>query len=278
MIYIGDKMNDEIKERLINKFVFSKQQQASFGNNEFAVAVMIRFFNDVYCDDSKKLIDNFDKLLDYNENLKIFKSEKIGSNYMANFKALTVNRKDDNYVISHELGHAILNLVDNTTLPPNFQDILIGAKDRALKIDNLSVKINDEQLNNCRFRTILEYICNKDNVMEDVGPFSDIISSMWQTPGFPTADGKKLILPYFHTQKYYTDELSDGTNVINYQRVYDEQFANFFTLYTNNRKETLFVLKELFDNDWYSLMEDKLIELENNIALQKDNDLKNTSL
>ena len=271
-------MDDELKAKIVNKFVFTEQQQTTFGNNEFAIAAIIKLFNEVYYDKNKQLIDNFDKLSDYNDNFKIFESDKIGSNYMPNFKALTVNRKDDNYVISHELGHAILNLVDNTTLPPNFQDVLIGAKNRALKIDNLSINLNGKQINNCRLRTILEYICNKDNVMEDIGPFSDIISSMWQTHGFPTADGKKLILPYFHTQKYYTDEISNGTNVINYQRVYDEQFANFFTLYTNNRKETLFVLKELFGDEWYSLMENKVIELENNIALKKDNDLKTTSL
>ena len=135
-------MNDELKAKIINKFVFTKQEQTAFGNNEFAIAVIIKFFNDVYCDNNKKLIDNFDNLLDYNENFKIFESEKYGSNYMANFKALTVNRKDDNYVISHELGHAILNLVDNTTLPPDFEEVLIGAKDRALKIDGLSINLN----------------------------------------------------------------------------------------------------------------------------------------
>lgn len=260
-------MTNEIKEDIITKFVFTGEQLQSFGNNEEAIASLIHFFDKIEPNEiNMSFINGFPKLLDYNENFKVFYGEKM-IGYMPNFKALNISSKVDKYVLAHELGHTFLNLIDNTELPDNFYQIVTNAKKNALNSNNLNIKMNNTELSNARFRTILEYICEQNKTFEGVGPFSDIISSMWQTPGFPTVEGGKLILPYYHTKDYYAD--SKNSEIVDYKKIYDEQFANFFSLYLDEKKELLDTLKSLFGEEWYLLMENKLISLSN--ELNKEN-------
>lgn len=256
-------MTNEIKEDIITKFVFNEEQSKTFGNNEEAIVSLIRFFEKLELDEiTINFSKDFTKLLDYNENFKIFYGEKI-TGYMPGFKALNISSKIDKYVLAHELGHTFLNLIDDTRMPEDFEQILTNAKKKALVSKDLNIEMNKTKFNCARFRTILEYICEQNKSFDGVGPFSDTISSMWQTHGFPTIEGGKLILPYCHTRDYYADRKNN--EMIDYKKVYDEQFANFFSLYLNGEKELLNTLRSLFGEEWYLLMENKLISLSNEL-------------
>lgn len=267
-------MDSEKKLKIIENFVFDKEQQKNFGNNEDIIAIMIKFFENVYNDDTKDIIDNFVNLLQYHAYFKIFQSIKSSTYYLRSFGALTISPSDcDNYTLGHELGHVFLHLIDNTTLPNDFEEIMLKSNHLAPKLEGLTIKLNDKDFTDAKLRTVVEYICNKENKMEDVGPFSDIISSMYQTHGFQTHDNKQLILPFYHTKDYYVKKGIESENEkIDYAVVYDEQFANFFSLYINNRYDTLDCLRKIFGDEWYDLMYQKLLMVKSKIKLAVPND------
>ncbi|MDD3452919.1 MAG: hypothetical protein PHN42_01405 [Bacilli bacterium] len=269
-------MNEKIKLDIINNFIFDENEQKGFGNNEAVIARIIKFLSNIKNIEFKQ---NFINLLNYNENFKIFETNSSSSNYMANFKALSIKTSDDDYVIGHELGHAVLNLIDDTNVPNDFEQIVNNAKNNALNENNLELTINNIKHSNARLRILLEYICNEKNKMEDKNPLSDIISSMWQATAFPTVDGNILKLPAVHNPEYYFDKkkLLNNVKELDYKKIYDEQFANFFILYINNRLDTLDILRKIFGNDWFNLMNNKVNELLNNLIMSKK-EIKTTNI
>ena len=54
-------------------------------------------------------------------------------------------------------------------------------------------------------------------------------------------------------------------NTIKYDKVFDEQFANFFALKSTNSIEALNVLKVLFGNEWYNAMEETIEKIYNSL-------------
>lgn len=263
-------MSEQLKIDIIDEFVFKKEQQENLGNNEKAIAVIIRFLSSLDLNDKyiSSFVNNFSQLKVKRNNFQIFQSENKNSFYMHTFKVLNINKDDDNYVLGHEIGHAILNILDDTKMPDNFPLIVNNAKKNILSSDHLDFEFDNKLFINARFRTILEYIEGKTNDdIKGLGPFSDMISSTFQNAGFENVGGRKVLLPYNHKNEYYMKD-----NNINYNLVYDEQFANFFTLYMNGNKDKLNVLKLYLGNEWFEFMNNKLHEVIDKLSNVKINE------
>ena len=194
---------------------------------------------------------------------QLFLSVKTGSSYMHQFKALNINKNDlNNYLtVTHEYGHAMFDIVIKQEMPENYPKILENAKKSALNNIDMNYDYGTFSVRNGKFRNLLEFICDKNNIdkLQGLGPLSDIISAMWQATGFNNSQGDPFFLPFSHTKNtYVTDD-----NTIKYDKVFDEQFANFFALKSTNSVEALNVIKVLFGNEWYNAMEETIEKIYN---------------
>lgn len=199
----------------------------------------------------RSIANNFLELKKIAPNFTIFEVEdpnKCG--YMRNFSAFQIAKETEPLISSHEFGHAVIGITSKTQVPVDYENVILRAKEHAKKPENIG-----------KFREYINYLTDSENqnrTKAEKGPVSDIISSIFQYEGFVRAsDGKELILPGYHTRDYYFDEKNNSMITKN---IYDEDFANFYSLKANNCEKELETLKELFGEELINVLDIQLLK------------------
>lgn len=253
------------KEEIRKKYVRHGGIQ---GKNEMAVERLINMVEEQKsCSNTyiRNIAENFDALEKRMPNFIIFESEKENNTFfMPTFNALQIDTSNNDIVLAHEYGHAVLKAFNETALPDDFNNILARAKQHALLPENKE-----------KFMKYIEYLTDdtkQERTEEEKGPVSDIISSVFQFPALTFAkDGIKHVLPSFHDRSYYYDEENKEPK---YNKIFDEQFANFYSLTAHERENELNTLRQLFGNEFMQTMEKQLELASNRADLSKETEEK----
>ncbi len=244
------------------------------GNNEHSINHLWKVLNSLLENGNsitQNIIANF---LEVKDTIQIFDS-KSGSNYLYFFKALEIDRNSGDTELIHELGHFYYNnLLNNDELLKIFPDINERAKTRCYQIKNANFTFDNIKFENAKFSNLLEQM-NKEiyrtkEKKEQIGPFSDILSAICLGVNrFATPDKRYFTLPYSHSYEYYRKE-----DIVDYARVFDEQFANFFALFVTNKTDLLETLRVLLGDEWYRIMQNTLLQIEAILIQKKEEKLK----
>ena len=178
-------------------------------------------------------------------NFTIFQSDK-SAGFMHQFNALSITSQMDQLGISHEFGHAILGMINGLKIPEKFEEVVERAYSHSK-----SPEIID------KLRQYIKCISNPDSseiTKAEKGPVSDIISAIHQNCAF-RIKGETYILPSFHRRSYYYNE---ETSQMKTKQIFDECFANFYALISNNCHEELEKLKMLFGEEFLKVMNAEL--------------------
>ena len=65
------------------------------------------------------------------------------------------------------------------------------------------------------------------------------------------------MLPSCHSRDYYFDEEKNEMNV---KRIFDEDFANFYSLKANNCEQEVETLRKLFGDEFIQVLDEELIK------------------
>ncbi len=235
---------------------FERLEENQLGVNTNVIDLIIEFiqYSLANCEneDIKFFLDNFDKIDKIGEGFTIFETTDI-IGYMYQFKALNLTRSLDMLSIGHEIGHvlnSIKNIITYTdsfgytiSTPDNFAQLLKDAKDNSKKdID--------------RIRYYIEYLCKDSNISDaEKGPVSDIFSAVYQTWGVMVRS-KDNICSFPSTHKGFYDKTKNEEEKLGI--IFDECFANIFSLLANNKKSELKIIKDFFGEDFYNIFENEI--------------------
>lgn len=232
------------------------------GENERAIT---KFINMIHAHENsnnehvQSIIQHIDQLSQIAPNFNIFES-KERTFYMRNFNALQLSTNEDELTDAHEFGHAILNIANDLQVPEGFEDIVRAARANC---------INDRNKQN--FIKYMEYLSDKENAERtnaEKGPLSDIISSIFQYPALKFAQtGKTCVFPSSHSRDYYFDEEKGRMKE---KAIFDEDFANFYTLVANNCTRELEILQEFLGEDWMQVMTSELEKAAHNLEISHE--------
>lgn len=239
-------------EEIRKRYERTKETAGELGENTIAISRIINMLHTHGRSDNinvRRIIENLEHIEDIAPNFKIFQSEKE-TFFMNNFNALQILDKEENSSLSlpHEFGHAIIGITTNTEVPKNFEIIVKNARANCIKPENKQ-----------KFIEFIEYISDTENENRtegEKGPVSDIISSIFQYPQLTFVQtGKTHTLPNFHNRDYYFDE---EKGKMKENKIYNEDFANFYALTANNCHKELETLRELLGDEWMKVMEGEL--------------------
>ena len=245
------------KELLRNEYIFDEPNGR--GHNKDGVDRWIQMLekhlksnNPYICN----ITQNVELIKKIAPNFTIFEEEK--SHFLIRFNALVININDDkNYLkLSHEYGHALHNILLKDSMPDNYDKIIENAKEHCKDPDIKQ-----------RFSKMVRYISNKEDSKDMVGrsPFSNIISAIYQAPGFNTKNGP-IMLPAYHNTKDYMDD----QNNIDYKKIFREHIADFFALEANNCIEEINMLRDFFGEEFVNTIEKQFIKMNEVIKVTKD--------
>lgn len=181
-------------------------------------------------------------------NFTIFQGK--GCFFMHKFKAYQIASDSNMLTVSHEFGHAVLSIANDTKVPSGYDTLISRAKQYALLPEN------KEYLKN-----YIEYLCGKTEEKDlrteaEKGPLSDIISSIFQREGLRIGSFDNIcIFPSCHRRSYYFDE---ENNLPNIKNIFDEDFANYYALKANNCTKELETLKLLFGGEFVQALDMQL--------------------
>lgn len=204
--------------------------------------------SDMYVRSIAEHFGEFEKLA---PNFVIFESQNPNECfYMQNFAAFQIGKETDSLISSHEFGHAVIGITNKTKVPDGYEAVIGRAKAYALSPEHKE-----------KFKEYITYLSQKDNqdrTDAEKGPVSDIISSIFQQPGFRIGSYENVcMLPSFHNRDYYYDEEQSAMKV---DKVYDEDFANFYALKANNCEKELEVLRQLFGDELLQVLDSELLK------------------
>ena len=188
-------------------------------------------------------------------NFTIFEGEKCY--FMHNFKAYQISRDTNMLVATHEFGHAILSIMNQTTVPENYDKIIEEAKTHALNPENKE-----------NFKQYIQYLCGKTDEKEqrteaEKGPVSDIVSSIFQLPGLRIGTYDNVCyFPSSHSRDYYYDKEHNKPNT---ERIFDEDFANYYSLKVNQCTKEIETIRNLFGDELIQTMEKELDKISEKI-------------
>lgn len=208
----------------------------------------------------KNIAENFEYIETIAPNFLIFEGKK--SFFMYNAKAYQIAKDVDMLVTVHEFGHAILSIMNNTKIPQDYAEIIERAKQYALSPENKE-----------NFKTYIQYISGKTDETEkrteaERGPVSDIISSVFQRPGLRIGNADNVcIFPSSHPREYYYDEKKNEPNLKN---IFDEDFANYYTLKVNNCKQEIETIRNLFGDEFVQTLEEELTKASEKLVKVKE--------
>lgn len=189
--------------------------------------------------------------------------------FMHNFKAYQISKDTDMLVASHEFGHAVLSIMNDTEVPEDYGDIIARAKQHALSPEIKEI-----------FKDYVQYIAGKTDKKEERteaerGPVSDIISSIFQVQALRIGTQDNIcIFPSSHTREYYYDEENNQPNLRN---IFDEDFANYYALKVNNCVQEIETIRCLFGDEFVQALDTELTKASERLALVKENTTQEVS-
>ncbi len=252
-------INNNYKQKFFDQLLFDKNSE--LGDNSAVVNKLYNTFCEVYESGDKISKNIISAFLKTKETIQIFPSD-TQSAYLEAFGALQLEPGIDNNALLHEIGHYYYHQLLGEQIPEHFDSVIANAKKHALGQKNIDFVFNGKEFENARYLNLLEEICSSENKSNaDLGVMSDILSGIHL--GAPlTGPNGPLVLPYGHSSQYYTKRnMEVKLENINYNKVFDEQFANFFSLYMNNKTEQIEVLRKFLGDDWYNSMMDTLMKI-----------------
>lgn len=212
----------------------------------------------------KSVAENFEYIDELAPNFVIFESKDCF--FMHTFKAYQISENTNMLVASHEFGHAILLIMNNTVVPENYEDTIKGAKEHALSPENKE-----------NFKAYIQYLCGKteeknNRTDAEKGPLSDIISSIFQLQGLRIGTHDNVCLfPASHSRSYYYDEEKNKPKV---KEIFDEDFANYYALKVNNCTQELEILRTLFGDELVQTLDSELERAYERLMAVKENTTK----
>lgn len=238
------------KEEFLSKYQRTDKNDPR-GINEKAVEVfldMIEKQSKSSDENIRKIAESIDAIGELAPNFIIFESEVGGNSFfMHNFKAFQIAPDCGYDVASHEFGHAVLSMATNTKVPDDFENVILRAKQHALAPENKE-----------NFKSYIEFLSKggAERTEAEKGPVSDIISSIFQQPGFRVGSFENVcMLPAFHQRSYYFDE---EKNCMKTKPIFDEDFANIFALKATESTKELETLRGLFGDEFMQVMESQV--------------------
>ncbi len=199
----------------------------------------------------RSIAEHFGEFEKLAPNFVVFESEDPDKCfYMHNFAAFQIGKETDPLISSHEFGHAVIGVTSKTEVPQNYENVIERAKAYALSPENKE-----------NFKAYITYLSQKGNperTEAEKGPVSDIISSIFQQPGFRIGSYENVcMLPSFHNTDYYYDEEKDCVKI---DKIYDEDFANFYALKANNCEKEIETLRGLFGDEMLQVLDSELLK------------------
>lgn len=221
------------------------------------------------CEDSRisSIAENFEHIDKLASNFIIFESDDCF--FMHNFKAYQISENTDMLVAAHEFGHGVLSMMNDTKVPENYGDIIANAKQHALSPENKQY-----------FKEYIQYISGKTEQKEcrteaEKGPVSDIISSIFQLQGLRIDTPENVcIFPGSHSREYYYDEEKNQPKL---DKIFDEDFANYYSLKVNNCKEEIQTIKNLFGDEFVEALDIELEKVSERLEAVKENEIQKES-
>lgn len=207
--------------------------------------------------DIVKSFEHIDKLA---PNFQVFQGN--GCFFMHNFKAYQIAEDTDMLSAVHEFGHAILSIMNDTVVPENYGDVIKRAKEHA---------ISDERRKD--FVKYIQYLSGKteqkdDRTEAEKGPLSDIISSIFQFQALRVGSFDNIcVLPSSHNRSYYYDEEKGVPNVKN---IFDEDFANYYSLKVNNANKEIETIRFLFGDEFAQALDEQLEKVKDKSLTLRD--------
>lgn len=238
------------KEEFLNKYQRTDKNNPR-GTNEKAVEVFLNMLekqSKSSDENVRKIAGSIDAIGEVAPNFVIFEAQAGGNSFfMHNFKAFQIAPDCGYDVASHEFGHAILSMATDTKVPADFENVILRAKQHALSPENKE-----------KFKAYVEFLSKggAERTQAEKGPVSDIISSIFQQPGFRVGSFENVcMLPVFHQRSYYFDEEKDCMKI---KPIFDEDFANIFALKATEATKELETLRELFGDEFMQVMESQV--------------------
>lgn len=217
----------------------------------------------------KSFAENFEVIDNIAPNFTIFEGKNCF--FMYKFKAYEIAEDTDMLVASHEFGHAVLSIMNDTAVPENYGNIIENAKKHALSLENKEY-----------FKEYIQYISGKTDRKEErtqaeKGPVSDIISSIFQLQGLRIGSHDNVcILPSSHSRSYYYDEEKNAPKL---KYIFDEDFANYYSLKVNNCTQEIETIRNLFGDELIQVLDteldkahEKLLGARENLAEESNKD------
>lgn len=215
----------------------------------------------------KEIAENFEYIDKIAPNFTIFQGKECF--FMHNFKAYQIAENSDMIDASHEFGHAVLAMMNNTEVPENFGDTIKRAKEYAISPENKEY-----------FKEYIQYLCGKTDKKDErteaeKGPVSDIISSIFQYQALRIGTQDNIcVLPGSHTRDYYYDEEKDTPNL---KKIFDEDFANYYVLKANNYEQELETVRKLFGDEFVKVLDAELEKASEKLKSVKENAVEEQS-
>lgn len=256
-----------MKEEEIRKKYQREDENDLRGTN---VGAMNRFIDMLHLhenvEDSRisSIAENFEYVDKVAPNFTIFEGENCF--FMHNFKAYQIAENTDMLVASHEFGHCVLSIMNDTKVPDDYGNIIKRAKQHALSAENKEY-----------FKEYIQYISGKTDEKEsrteaEKGPVSDIISSIFQLQGLRIGTHDNVcIFPSSHSREYYYDEEKDKPKL---DKIFDEDFANYYSLKVNNCKEEIQIIRNLFGDELVQTLDIELQKVSERLEAVKENEVK----
>lgn len=212
------------------------------------------------------IAENFEQIDKVAPNFTIFQGDECF--FMHNFNAYQISENANMLVASHEFGHGVLSIVNNTIVPEDYGNVIEKAKQHAISPENKE-----------KFKEYIQYISGKTDRKEErteaeKGPVSDIISSIFQLQGLRIGTSDNIcIFPSSHSREYYYDE---EKNQPNFENIFDEDFANYYSLKVNNCTQEIETIRSLFGDEFISALNSELEKIyERLVAIKKIEVYKN---
>jgi len=267
LIKRGKNMNDEFKQNFFQKLIF---QDPALGNNKKVVTKLWNILDSAYQNNNELAQEIIELFLETKDTIQIFETPEK-SNCLAFFNVLEINPNEDQFGIMHELGHYYLYTTIGKITPPLLPEIIQNCKS-ALSIKNqqkVSFVFNKQIFQDETYGAFIKSLCQTKDTK--YAPLSDIVSAMQLGINtFADKAGVEYTLPYVHSYSYYhLNKEYSPDNPVDYFRVFDEQFANFFAMFMLNQQEQLNLLSIFYGPDWYNLYMNTIIEIKNILKERK---------
>lgn len=212
----------------------------------------------------RSIAENFENIDILAPNFTIFQGKDCF--FMHNFKGYQISENADMLVVTHEFGHGVLSIMNDTVVPEDYGDIISRAKQYAISPENKQ-----------NFKDYIQYLSGKTDKKEDrtdaeKGPVSDIISSIFQLQGLriDTPDNV-CIFPTSHPREYYYDEEKEQPNLKN---IFDEDFANYYALKVNNCIQEIETIRRLFGDEFVNVLDTELEKASKRLTIVKESEIQ----